>query len=691
MEQRRNARAGGNVKISEKNPPISSIARLDNPGVAIDGASRPEKVEWGRSRPRFVVREHPSQHSYGVVPRNHGGTGIRMAASGFEPSLYKSSRCFGAWNLPPSSGETLESVNNRSRRNNMNSPLPLNFKDKNKYLRLRCLAQREERCNWDFWPKDWWQQLRVLLKLNKIGYGVICVGHHDGNTARLARRSDKALGVRVSVARIAPSLLDQFCGNRGHRKPATFGLNTFLKDSSAVENFGTLPWRKRCRKDDDEEKRGADCGETMRSRTEFTTLATCESSHGQFVNTAREGWELLLCDSGNGGVICVNAGSSARDPTLASARSVYVAARVNIAKCETVILGDVVPSPLPLFGYNGRCMTFTAAGEMCQGRCSAEENATQLENNLRVPTERKPNGMLEKQRNFSPQGPPWPSVGIVPDDDAGRRVFSGISPFPPTFHSGGAPYSLQSPTSAPETSLLRAAQISSLTHTTHFAPHSGNDLRVSPAVDACAWADGTARPAGAGLHSDRRRRAFHPSCPTLHPSPRLHDASHHLPPLFYEVLGVSHPSVLDSQLSQLIQDGVICLLVFRSGPLARSPTLNPSEPTSPEVGGLAGGFAGKAIQSKRQTAGGDKMFAERPKSRVCSRGGIWQEKKRHEVMKIWLPSKSKAHQTIIYDNWTAASVQLVAIVDVAVIRSGQYPPGLQDILLILKSFGSAWH
>ncbi|KAJ8875977.1 hypothetical protein PR048_023885 [Dryococelus australis] len=33
-------------------------------------------------------------------------------------------------------------------------------------------------------------------------------GRHDGNTARLARRSDEALGVRVSVARIAPSLLD---------------------------------------------------------------------------------------------------------------------------------------------------------------------------------------------------------------------------------------------------------------------------------------------------------------------------------------------------------------------------------------------------------------------------------------------------------------------------------------------------
>ncbi|KAJ8870501.1 hypothetical protein PR048_029524 [Dryococelus australis] len=32
-------------------------------------------------------------------------------------------------------------------------------------------------------------------------------------------------------------------------------------------------------------------------------------------------------------------------------------------------------------------------------------------------------------------------VGIVPDDAAGRRVFSGISSFPPPFHSGADPYS----------------------------------------------------------------------------------------------------------------------------------------------------------------------------------------------------------------------------------------------------------
>ncbi|KAJ8872087.1 hypothetical protein PR048_025688 [Dryococelus australis] len=55
-------------------------------------------------------------------------------------------------------------------------------------------------------------------------------------------------------------------------------------------------------------------------------------------------------------------------------------------------------------------------------------------------------------------------VGIVPDDAVGRRVFWGISRFPPPFHSGAAPYSLQSPSSPLRASLLRATQISSRTH-----------------------------------------------------------------------------------------------------------------------------------------------------------------------------------------------------------------------------------
>ncbi|KAJ8865849.1 hypothetical protein PR048_033371 [Dryococelus australis] len=53
-------------------------------------------------------------------------------------------------------------------------------------------------------------------------------------------------------------------------------------------------------------------------------------------------------------------------------------------------------------------------------------------------------------------------LGIVPDDAVGRRVYLGDLPFTPPFHSGAAPYSLQSPSSsALKSSMLGAAQISS--------------------------------------------------------------------------------------------------------------------------------------------------------------------------------------------------------------------------------------
>ncbi|KAJ8888029.1 hypothetical protein PR048_007514 [Dryococelus australis] len=61
---------------------------------------------------------------------------------------------------------------------------------------------------------------------------LICtVQPHDGNTARLARRSDEVLGVRVSVARIAPSLRDL------GRGVAQF---TTLFDSHLIESRGML-------------------------------------------------------------------------------------------------------------------------------------------------------------------------------------------------------------------------------------------------------------------------------------------------------------------------------------------------------------------------------------------------------------------------------------------------------------------
>ncbi|KAJ8880856.1 hypothetical protein PR048_017328 [Dryococelus australis] len=94
--------------------------------------------------------------------------------------------------------------------------------------------------------------------------------------------------------------------------------------------------------------------------------------------------------------------------------------------------------------------------------------------------------------------------------------FLGDLPFPPPLHSGAAPYSHQSPSSALKTSLLRATQISSLTHSEqhsilyedgrvpqsargHIAEHKGSsptllapnqtyESDIIPPTPAQAWA-----------------------------------------------------------------------------------------------------------------------------------------------------------------------------------------------------------
>ncbi|KAJ8897257.1 hypothetical protein PR048_002603 [Dryococelus australis] len=54
--------------------------------------------------------------------------------------------------------------------------------------------------------------------------GSQALARHDGNIARLVRRSDEALGVRVTVARIAPSLLDSPCSSVTHYVTIESGL-----------------------------------------------------------------------------------------------------------------------------------------------------------------------------------------------------------------------------------------------------------------------------------------------------------------------------------------------------------------------------------------------------------------------------------------------------------------------------------
>ncbi|KAJ8876052.1 hypothetical protein PR048_023960, partial [Dryococelus australis] len=70
-------------------------------------------------------------------------------------------------------------------------------------------------------------------ELGKILDPIYTVQRHDGNTARLARRSDEALGARVSVARIAPSRLDLGRGGPSY----TWSIPLLITVSSTRSKF----------------------------------------------------------------------------------------------------------------------------------------------------------------------------------------------------------------------------------------------------------------------------------------------------------------------------------------------------------------------------------------------------------------------------------------------------------------------
>ncbi|KAJ8867658.1 hypothetical protein PR048_031461 [Dryococelus australis] len=90
----------------------------------------------------------------------------------------------------------------------------------------------------------------------------------------------------------------------------------------------------------------------------------------------------------------------------------------------------------------------------------------------------------------SMEEPRWLSVGNVPDDATGRRVFSGISHFPQPCIRALLHTHLASRSSALKTSLLRATQISSLTHS--FI-HSSMKLRAALNIEVLKPDQGDAR------------------------------------------------------------------------------------------------------------------------------------------------------------------------------------------------------
>ncbi|KAJ8875418.1 hypothetical protein PR048_023313 [Dryococelus australis] len=94
-----------------------------------------------------------------------------------------------------------------------------------------------------------------------------------------------------------------------------------------------------------------------------------------------------------------------------------------------------------------------------------------------------PTGLPPRRTGFNPR----PGHRIFPcGNRVGRCRWSGFLvdlPFPPPLHSGATPYSPQSPTSALNTSLLRAAQISTLTHSKGTCQQHWRLAGLSPAAD----------------------------------------------------------------------------------------------------------------------------------------------------------------------------------------------------------------
>ncbi|KAJ8879235.1 hypothetical protein PR048_019841 [Dryococelus australis] len=135
-------------------------------------------------------------------------------------------------------------------------------------------------------------------------------------------------------------------------------------------------------------------------------------------------------------------------------------------------LDDRVIQSVSMLSYSGRQLSrrVSARGSIVAGSLEKGEKSvgmrkgdTTLETRILASHLDEPGSIL------GGVAPVFSHVGIVLDD-AGRRTFSGISRFPRSFTPALLHTHLASPSSALKTSMLRAAQIISLTHSLHVLP-----------------------------------------------------------------------------------------------------------------------------------------------------------------------------------------------------------------------------
>ncbi|KAJ8874427.1 hypothetical protein PR048_025276 [Dryococelus australis] len=246
---------------------------------------------------------------------------------------------------------------------------------------------------------------------------VSTVQRHDGNTACLAPRSDEELGVRVSVARIAPSLLDlRRAGSCIKRIPAEeiyFNLelthrrlNVYQRSVSCVKEAGTVIVP-------------AQNTALLVVHDHIETKAVLRADGGDWVSMEKRRNERVG-ETGNLIENPPNNGIVRHDSHLQK---------------SGVTRPAIEPESLWWEASRGR------------GGVAVRLLAT----------------LLSEPGSISSGIPPgFLHVGIVPDDFTGRPVFSGISRFPCPCVPSLLYAQLASPSSALKMTALRAAQISPL-------------------------------------------------------------------------------------------------------------------------------------------------------------------------------------------------------------------------------------
>ncbi|KAJ8868946.1 hypothetical protein PR048_030487 [Dryococelus australis] len=256
---------------------------------------------------------------------------------------------------------------------------------------------------------------------------------HNGNTARLARRSDKTLGVRVSVARIAPSLLDPGAGSHELQMGNQL-YSVFLCEARQVyTGFGSRIGRK-----------AVQCWDT-----EIVCAQPARSIYLNFSICCKP--PLVDLESGQA------AGNEASIDVVLNAHAVMRHDKRSVGRAARAV-GDVylrvVVLQVGMLRYHESIDTGVEKGieRMVSIVISIPVSR---ENSIATPLlagSRSPAGVMAAlicrpagprtlaSHQSEPDSIPgqvteFSQVGIVSDDAVGRRVFSGISRLPRPFIS----------------------------------------------------------------------------------------------------------------------------------------------------------------------------------------------------------------------------------------------------------------